>query len=351
MQFVQHCLYLLKKQMIEIKKDYPLKSRNSFGFDVSSRFYVDASKTDKISFSLNYASYYNLPVLVLGGGSNIVFTKDYEGLIIHPTINGIEVIEDAFDSITVRAGAGVLWDSLVEWSVSKGLGGLENLSWIPGDVGASPIQNIGAYGVEAKDTIVLVEGLNIITKKKVELSNAECLFDYRYSIFKGELRHKIIVTNVYFKLLKKPTLITHYGNIDEEIEKLGAKTLSNVREAIINIRKRKLPDPAEIGNAGSFFKNPVVKASVFEDIKNKFDNAPSYPAPENHVKIPAGWLIEQCGWKGKQVGNCGVHKDQALVLVNNGGATGNEILNLAKQIQKSVLDQFGIALEMEVNVV
>ncbi len=337
--------------MIEIKKDYPLKSRNTFGLDVNSRFFVDASKPDKISFSLNYASYYNLPILILGGGSNIVFTKDFEGLIIHPTISGIEVIEDAFETITIRVGAGVRWDSLVEWSVSKGLGGLENLSWIPGDVGASPIQNIGAYGVEAKDTIVMVEGLNIITKKMVELSNAECLFDYRYSIFKGDLRHKIIVTSVYFKLSKKPTLITHYGNIDEEIEKLGAKTVNTVRQAVINIRKRKLPDPTEFGNAGSFFKNPVVKIEVFEGIKSKFDKVPSYPAAENNVKIPAGWLIEQCGWKGKQVRNCGVHKDQALVLINYGNATGNEIINLAKDIQKSVLDQFGIELEMEVNIV
>jgi len=337
--------------MIEIKKDYPLKSKNTFGFDVRSRFFVEASTSDKISFSLNYASYYSLPVLALGGGSNIIFTKDFEGLIIHPTVSAIEVVEDAAESITIRVGAGVKWDSLVEWSVSRGFGGLENLSWIPGDVGASPIQNIGAYGVEAKDTVVKVEGINIITKKKIELSNAECLFDYRYSIFKGELKHKIIVTNVYFRLSKKPILITHYGNIDEEIEKLGSKTLSTVREAIINIRKRKLPDPAELGNAGSFFKNPIVKIRVFEDLKSKFDKIPSFPASEDHIKIPAGWLIEQCGWKGKQVGNCGVHKDQALVLVNNGSATGNEMLNLAKEIQKSVFDQFGIELEMEVNVV
>lgn len=337
--------------MIEIKKDYPLKSRNTFGMDINSRFFVETSNVDKISFSLNYASYYNLPIFILGGGSNILFTKDYEGLIIHPTIQGIEVTEDAPQSVTVRVGAGVSWDTLVEWSISKGYGGLENLSFIPGDVGASPIQNIGAYGVEAKDTILKVEGLNIITKKVVEFNNAECLFDYRFSIFKGDLRHRVIVTHVHFKLSKNPALITHYGNLDEEVEKLGEKSIKTVRQAVINIRKRKLPDPIEFGNAGSFFKNPIVRASIFESIQSKYNKVPSYPATENSVKIPAGWLIEQCGWKGKQVGNCGVHKDQALVIVNYGNATGSEIVNLAHQIQKSVVDQFGIELEMEVNVV
>ncbi|HCT31430.1 MAG TPA: hypothetical protein DIW31_12045 [Bacteroidales bacterium] len=337
--------------MIEIKKDYPLKSRNTFGLDAYTRFYVEASKADKISFSLNYASYYNLPVMILGGGSNILFTKNYEGLIIRPTIQGIEIIEDAPETVTVRVGAGINWDSFVEWTVSRGFGGLENLSYIPGDVGASPIQNIGAYGVEAKDTIIKVEGLNIITKKKVELTNSECQFDYRFSIFKGELKHRVIVTHVHFKLSKKPSLITHYGNLDEEIEKLGERTIQTVRNAVIKIRKQKLPEPTEIGNAGSFFKNPLVKTSVFKALQNKYEKVPSYTASDTQVKIPAGWLIEQCGWKGKKVGSCGVHQNQALVLVNYGEAKGSEILNLAHQIQKSVHEQFGIELEMEVNVV
>jgi len=337
--------------MIEIKKDFSLKSRNTFGLDVNSHYYVEANTTDKISFSLNYASYYNLPILILGGGSNTLFTKSYEGLIIHPSIQGIEVIEDQSNYTVIRVGAGVNWDYLVDWCVTRNIGGLENLSFIPGDVGASPIQNIGAYGVEAKDTILKVEGINVITKKLFELSNAECKFDYRYSIFKDELKHRVVITNVQFKLSKKPQLITHYGNLEEEIEKLGEKSISTIRQAVINIRKHKLPDPAELGNAGSFFKNPLVGSATFEEIKKRFDKAPSYPASENSVKVPAGWLIEQCGWKGKQVGNCGVHKDQALVLVNYGHATGDEIINLAKQIQKSVQEQFGIELEMEVNVV
>ncbi|NOU19968.1 MAG: UDP-N-acetylmuramate dehydrogenase [Bacteroidales bacterium] len=336
---------------MDIKKDYSLKSKNSFGLDINTQFFVEASTLDSISFALNYASYSNLPILILGGGSNILFTKDYNGLVIHPIIKGIEVTEDATDSIIVKVGAGVNWDYLVEWSVLKGLGGLENLSFIPGNVGASPIQNIGAYGVEAKDTIVKVEGLSIVSKKLVALNNSECQFDYRNSIFKNELKNKVIITYVHLKLSKKPTLVTHYGNIEEEISNLGEKSLNTIRQAIINIRKRKLPDPAELGNAGSFFKNPVVNTEIFEKIKGKFEKAPSYPVSDSVVKIPAGWLIEQCGWKGKRVGNCGVHKDQALVIVNYGNATGSEILNLAEQIQKTVLDQFGVELEMEVNIV
>ncbi len=336
--------------MIEIKKDYPLKSKNTFGIDVKTHYYVETSIVDKISFSLNYASYYNLPILVLGGGSNILFTHDYKGLVIHPTITGIDIIEDGSNYFIIRVGAGVNWDSFVDWTVQRGFGGIENLSFIPGNVGASPIQNIGAYGVEAKDTIVKVEGINIITRKVFELSNIDCRFDYRYSIFKDELRHKVIITHVYFKLLKNPVLVTHYGNLEEEINKLGDKNVKTVREAVINIRKRKLPDPIELGNAGSFFKNPVVSMDIFETVKKKYENVPSFPAQENLVKIPAGWLIEQCGWKGKQEGNCGVHKDQALVIVNYGNSTGSEVLNLAKNIQKSVADQFGIELEMEVNI-
>jgi len=336
--------------MIEIKKDYSLKSRNTFGLDVSTRFFVEASTPEQISFSLNYASYQSLPILILGGGSNILFTKNFNGLIIHLTIQGMDIVEDAPESLMVKVGAGVNWDSLVEWSVGRGLGGLENLSFIPGNVGASPIQNIGAYGVEAKDTIVKVEGFNVITKKTEVFSNSDCHFDYRYSIFKDDLKGKIILTHVYFRLSKKPSFITHYGNLDEEIEKLGAKTIRTVREAVINIRRRKLPDPSELGNAGSFFKNPVVSIETYEQIKGKYEKAPSFPVSNKLVKIPAGWLIEQCGWKGKQVGNCGVHKDQALVIVNYGNATGHEILNLAKQIQHSVVEQFGVKLEMEVNI-
>jgi UDP-N-acetylmuramate dehydrogenase len=336
--------------MIEIKKDTPLKSWNTFGLDATTRFFVEASTIDKISFSLNYASYYSLPILILGGGSNTLFTKNYNGIIIHPTIQGFEVAEDTPEYTIIKVGAGVNWDSLVEWCVYRGLGGLENLSFIPGNVGASPIQNIGAYGVEAKDTITAVEGLNIFTKKVVTFTNAECQFDYRSSIFKSEQKHKVIITHVFFKLSKKPTLVTHYGNIEEELGG-SEKTISSIRQAVINIRKRKLPDPAELGNAGSFFKNPIVPITVFEAIKKKYEKVPSYPVSDEVVKIPAGWLIEQCGWKGKQVGNCGAHKDQALVIVNYGNATGVEIFNFAKQIQKSVIDEFGVSLEMEVNVV
>lgn len=337
--------------MIEIKKDYSLKTRNTFGLDVSTRFYVEASTINKLSFSLNYASYYSLPILILGGGSNILFTKDFDGIIISPSIQGIEVTEDTPESTTVKVGAGVNWDSLVEWAVSRGLGGLENLSKIPGNVGASPIQNIGAYGVEAKDSIVKVDVLNIFSKKIETFTNEQCQFDYRSSIFKHDLKHKVIITQVYFKLSKKPILVTHYGNIEEEIGSSAEKSIATIRQAVINIRQRKLPEPSELGNAGSFFKNPMVSIDKFEEIKKNYDKTPSYPVSERIVKIPAGWLIEQCGWKGKKVGNCGAHKDQALVIVNYGNATGHEILNLAKDIQKSVHNQFGVDIEMEVNVV
>ncbi len=336
--------------MIQIKKDVQLKSLNTFGIEAKTRYLAIANTIEKISFALNFASYNNLPVMVLGGGSNILFTQDFDGVIIQPLIPGINVMEDTDEAITIRVGAGVNWDKLVEWTVSRGVYGLENLSLIPGSVGASPIQNIGAYGVEVKDTILKVEGINVSTKKTLELQNSECGFGYRDSIFKKEMKGTIIITYVWFKLSKKVNLITNYGNLEEEILKLGEKSLQNLRDAVINIRKRKLPDPAILGNAGSFFKNPVINISSFELIKSRYPTIPSYPLSDDQVKIPAGWLIEQCGWKGKELKTCAVHKDQALVLVNLGNAKGAEILDLARQIQGSVLTEFGIHLDFEVNI-
>jgi UDP-N-acetylmuramate dehydrogenase len=281
----------------------------------------------------------------------VLFTKDFEGLIIQPLVPDITVLDDTNDSLMVRAGAGVNWDTFVEWCVIRGVYGIENLSFIPGSVGAAPIQNIGAYGVEVKDTIIKVEGVNMDSKKPFELINADCEFGYRDSIFKNKLKGKVIINNVVFRLSKTPNLITNYGNLEEEIGKLGEKTLQSVRTAVINIRKKKLPDPAILGNAGSFFKNPIVSKSTYNSILTKNNTVPSYPLSDEFVKIPAGWLIEQCGWKGKQIGNCGVHKDQALVIVNYGNASGSEIINLATQIQDSVKNEFGIELELEVNVI
>jgi len=337
--------------MIQIKKEFQLKTLNTFGIEAKTKFFAIANNIEKISFALNFASYNKAPILILGGGSNMLFTKDFEGLIIQPLVPGITVLEDSNDSLTVRVGAGVNWDTFVEWTVSRGLYGIENLSLIPGSVGASPIQNIGAYGVEVKHTIIKVEGVYIDSKKPFEMLNSECAFGYRDSIFKNKLKGKIIISNVLFKLSKTPNLITNYGNLEEEVGKLGEKTLQSVRTAVINIRRKKLPDPTILGNAGSFFKNPIISKSTFSNICSKYENAPFYPLSDEFVKIPAGWLIEQCGWKGKLFGNCGVHKDQALVIVNYGNANGSEIIELATQIQHSVKNEFGIELELEVNVI
>jgi len=336
--------------MFVIKKNISLKRYNTFGIDVSANYYAKSNTVEKVLYAINFASYNKVPIYVIGGGSNILLTKNFDGVIINPAIQGISLMEDMANEVVLRVGAGVDWDSFVNYCVEKGLGGVENLSNIPGNVGAAPIQNIGAYGVEAKDTIVKVEGIQIDSRKTIEINNSECRFGYRDSIFKQELKNKVIVTYVWFKLSKTPTLQTNYGNLDEEVKKLGELTLKSLRQAVINIRTAKLPDPKIIGNAGSFFKNPVIEVDLFNKIKEKYPNVSAFNVSESFVKVPAGWLIEQCGWKGKRVGNCGVHEKQALVLVNYGEATGLEILNHAATIQESVFKEFAIKLEMEVNV-
>jgi len=336
--------------MFVIKKNISLKRYNTFGIDVTANYYAKANTVEKVLYAINFASYNKAPIYVLGGGSNILLTGNFDGVIINPAVQGIAIVEDMPNDVVLRVGAGVCWDSFVEFCVERDLYGVENLSHIPGNVGASPIQNIGAYGVEAKDTIIKVEGIQVDSRKTVELNNSECRFGYRDSVFKQELKGKVIVTHVWFKLSKNSNLQTNYGNLEDELNRLGDRSLKSVRQAVINIRTAKLPDPAVVGNAGSFFKNPVVEIDHFEGIKKKYPNAPSYPVSESFVKVPAGWLIEQCGWKGKRVGNCGVHANQALVLINYGDATGAEILNLAKSVQDSVETEFGIKLDMEVNV-
>ncbi|PKP35993.1 MAG: UDP-N-acetylenolpyruvoylglucosamine reductase, partial [Bacteroidetes bacterium HGW-Bacteroidetes-15] len=311
----------------------------------------EATSVDALKEALEMVSEMELRLFILGGGSNILFTSHFDGAIIHPAIDGIEVVSEDDLSVVIKVGAGVEWDSLVEHVVNKGLGGLENLSLIPGNVGASPIQNIGAYGVEVKDCIEKVEGIYISSLKPFALSKDECNFGYRDSIFKNDLKGKVVVTHVTYKLSKNPVLITHYGNLDSELEKLGGKTLATVRQAVINVRNSKLPDPAVLGNAGSFFKNPMVDISVVEELQKDYEKVPFYPVSESYVKLPAGWLIEQCGWKGKKYGNVGVHKDQALVIVNYGGANGKEVIDLAHKVRHSVMEKFNVSLEMEVNVV
>jgi len=333
-----------------IKKNVSLKPYNTFGVDVSASYFVKANTLEKILYAINFASYNQLPIFIIGGGSNMLLTKNLNGVMVNPFIQGLTLTEETDSNAILKVGAGMTWDALVNIAVDHGWGGIENLSNIPGSVGAAPIQNIGAYGVEAKDAIFKVEAIEIKTRKSLEFSNSECRFGYRDSIFKQELKGKVIVTHVWFKLSKKPEYQLAYGNLKEEVEKLGGVSLKNIRQAVINIRSAKLPDPAVIGNAGSFFKNPVVEDVPFQKIQQDYPDVPHFSVSESHVKIPAGWLIEQCGWKGKRVGSCGVHDKQALVLVNYGGATGEEILTLARSIQQSVYDRFHINLDMEVNI-
>ncbi len=336
--------------MFVIKKDISLKPYNTFGIDVTASYYAKANTVEKILYAINFASYNKLPIFVIGGGSNVLFTRNIEGVVVNPAIQGIQQQSDDENSYVFRVGSGVVWDKFAEFAAENNMGGIENLSYIPGLVGASPIQNIGAYGVEAKDVISKVEAIDISSRKLVEFNASECRFGYRDSIFKQELKGKIIITHVWFKLSKKPHFVLDYGNLTGEVEKLGEVSVKNVRKAVIGIRKSKLPDPAQLGNAGSFFKNPMVDSDTYLFLKSNHADLNGFQVSESFYKIPAGWLIEKAGWKGKRVGKCGVHQNQALVIVNYGGATGTEILELASSIEQSVKEQFGIALEREVNV-
>jgi UDP-N-acetylmuramate dehydrogenase len=337
--------------MPKLYKDYPLDNLNTFGVRASAKYFVKPKSLSELVESVKKIIPKDLPLMVLGGGSNVLFTKDFNGVILQPSLSGIEEIHSDEDFATLSVGAGETWDDFVEYAVNNGLCGIENLSLIPGSVGASPIQNIGAYGVEVKDSIEMVMGLNLESMEMVEYSKNECQFDYRNSIFKNELKEKVIITHVYFKLSKHFTPITHYGNLEDELKTIGDKTLKNIRKAVVNIRNSKLPDPAKLGNAGSFFKNPIVHLNIVSELKKLFDKVPFYPVNDDSVKLPAGWLIEQCGWKGKRIGNVGVHQNQALVLVNYGEAKGDEILSLAEMVSESVFKNFNVSLEMEVNIV
>jgi len=336
-----------------IRKNVPLKKYNTFGLDYKADYFVSIFKeTEASDFFKGHISG-EKPFLILGSGSNILFTSDFKGTIIYPEIDGI-IIEDNDDehgSVIVSAGAGVNWDSFVDWTVNKGFGGLENLSFIPGKVGATPVQNIGAYGVEVKDKIVKVRTISTTDGTTRLFSNNECEFGYRNSVFKNSEKGKYLVTRVYFNLQTNPDLNIGYESLKEEVNKLGSLNLKNVRQGVINIRRRKLPDPDIIGNAGSFFKNPVILETLALSLKNIYPGMPLYEDKKGFMKIAAGWLIEQCGWKGKRMGSAGVHDKQALVIINFGKATGKEIYDLSEQIKKSVLEKFGVSLEREVEVV
>ena len=287
---------------------------------------------------------------VLSGGNNILFTRDYDGLLLTPVARQITLLGEEGDTVRVRADAGVEWDDLVEWAVERGLWGIENLSLIPGKAGAAPVQNIGAYGCEAKDVIERVHMFCTDNRSAMVIDAGHCCFGYRESIFKHELRGRVIITAVDIRLSRTPRPRLGYGDVEREVEARGGATLRNIREAICSIRRAKLPDPAVLGNAGSFFKNPVVEAPVAERLLAEYPDMPHYAAPEGRVKLAAGWLIDRAGMKGYREGSVGVHERQALVLVNHGGATGGEVIAFARTVQAKVREKFGIEIDTEVNI-
>ena len=335
---------------MNLQNNYPLLPHNTFGMEVNASVFMEYESVEELKEWLAHTPLAGETWLHIGGGSNLLFTQDYPGIILHSAIKGFEVVSENEDEVLVRAGAGEVWDDFVAYTVEKGWYGAENLSLIPGEVGASAVQNIGAYGVEAKDLIVKVDTLEVETGKERVFGNEACGYAYRESVFKHELKGKYIVTSVTYRLSKHPSYRLDYGNVRSELEKRGCElTLENVRRTIIDIRESKLPDPKVQGNAGSFFMNPIVPRPLFEGLLGKYPSMPSYEVDAERVKIPAAWMIDQCGWKGKRLGNAGVHDKQALVLVNCGGATGQEIIALSEEIQRSVFDKFGVRISPEVN--
>ncbi len=335
-----------------IQQNVSLKSLNTFGIEASAKYFATFDNTDALRKILTAPDYQNEKLLILGGGSNLLFTSDnFDGLVLQNKIKGIEVVHEDQETVTVKAGAGEIWHELVLYTIAHDWGGLENLSLIPGTVGAAPMQNIGAYGVEIKDVFFELEAYEIATGTVQKFSGEECRFGYRSSIFKQEAKGHYIILSVSFRLSKKPEFNISYGAISDTLKEMGITTLSvkAISDAVISIRRSKLPDPKEIGNAGRFFKNPEIPLHLFERIQTMYPAIPSYPTSPGKTKVPAGWLIEQCGWKGKTIGHVGVHKNQALVLVNYGQAKGSELKKLASDIQESVYRKFEIKLEAEVN--
>lgn len=336
---------------ITLLQNFNLRPFNTFGMEVHAKSFTEITTESQIPDLLRLISRYDSPVMFLGGGSNVLFTRDYEGLVVKISTKGIEIVDQDDEFVFVRGMAGECWDDFVQYCVQRNFGGLENLSLIPGNVGSSPIQNIGAYGVEIKDTFYMLDAVSLRTGEFREFLADECAFGYRSSVFKHELKGQYLILSVTFRLQKHPVLNTSYGAIPAELQAMGeGATVRSIAQAVTNIRRSKLPDPAEIGNAGSFFKNPVVDRDAFKALKTLYPDIPAYPS-ENGAKLAAGWLIEQCGWKGFRDGDAGVHTKQALVLVNYGMATGNQIYALALQIIESVKNKFNVLLEPEVNII
>lgn len=333
--------------------DYSLKSLHTFGMDVRTAHFVEYTSVDELEALLArmQSEWETLPWLHMGGGSNLLFTSDYyQGVILHSAIKGWQVVDEDEECVHLRVGAGVVWDELVAYTVAQGWGGMENLSLIPGEVGASAVQNIGAYGMEAKDLIETVDTIEIATGTSRTFACEECGYAYRQSVFKSELKGKFVVTHVTYRLQKNPVFHLDYGNIRAELERMGEGiSLDTIRRAVIRIRESKLPDPQVMGNAGSFFMNPIVPRAVMEHIREAYPQMPFYEVDTERVKIPAGWMIEQCGWKGRALGRAAVHDKQALVLVNLGGATGREIIALSDAVRHDVKEKFGVDIHPEVN--
>lgn len=334
-------------------KNYSLLAHNTFGIEARCHRFLEYSSVEEAQQIVSSLTTEDEPLLILGGGSNLLLTGDYPGTVLHSAIKGIKVLsvkEPA--SVFLECGSGEVFDDVVAFAVENGYHGAENLSIIPGEVGASAVQNIGAYGVEAKDIIYKVEAVEIATGKLVVFDNADCEYSYRQSKFKHEWRDKYLVTHVIYRLSRTFVPDLDYGNIRSSLEKKGiaSPTAQQLREIIIEIRNAKLPDPKVQGNAGSFFMNPIVEKAKYEELASQYLGMPHYTIDAEHEKIPAGWMIDQCGWKGKSLGKAGVHDKQALVLVNRGGATGADIVRLCETIQKDVKEKFGIEIHPEVNI-
>ena len=336
---------------MEVSKNISLKPYNTFGIDVKARNFIAVSTIEELRLVLK--KNYSQDLFILGGGSNMLLTKDVDFTVLQINLKGIEVVEEDADTVVLKASAGENWHQFVLYTLENNYGGVENLSLIPGNVGTAPIQNIGAYGVELKDTFVSCEAIDIQTLESRTFTEEECEFGYRNSIFKNDAKDKYIITSVSFRLAKHShNLHTTYGAIDKALIEMGIEkpTIKDVSNAVIRIRQEKLPDPKILGNSGSFFKNPVVTKSDLDNLQKNFPEIPFYIVSEEEIKIPAGWLIDKAGLKGYREGDAGVHKNQALVLVNYGGASGKEILDLSKKIQQEIYSQFQIHLQPEVNI-
>lgn len=339
--------------MLKTEKNKNLKSLNTFGIDIYANYYINIENTDDIIRSIEFINSNDIPFLILGGGSNILFTGNFEGAVFHINTKGISIISKKDNNVYVKAEAGENWDSLINFCVDKNLWGLENLSMIPGKVGSSPIQNIGAYGTEVKDTIEELEAYEISTGEKRIFKNNECNFGYRYSIFKAELKNKFIISSVTYKLSALPKPNISYKGLSDELKQINVKspTIKDISNAVSRIRSNKLPDPEITGNAGSFFKNPIISSEKIKNLKSEYPNIVHFSQQDGNAKVAAAWLIEQCGWKGKSMGKAGVHDKQPLVLINNGNASSKDIITLSNKIIEDVGNKFGITLEPEVNII